>query len=112
MDNKGLKQQELGDLIGGVSHQSIHNLVSGKIRKSPSYIVKLAKVLDVSVDYLISGETTAYQTTEQVHELLATDRPTDIDFTQSVFVVTIPQGEELILPANAKIQAKVIKKFK
>jgi len=111
MQAKGLKQQELGDLIGGVSHQSIYNLTSGKVRKAPRYVDKLAKVLGVSVDFLMTGETARYQTTDQVHELLATDRPTDIDFSESVWVVTVPVGEELILPAHAKIQARIIKKF-
>jgi len=111
MDEKGLKQQQLGDLIGGVSHQSIHNLCSGKIRKAPRYVDKLAKVLGVTVDYLMSGELAPYQKTEQIHELLATDRPTNFDFTESIWVVSVPVGEELIVPAHAKIHARIIKKF-
>jgi transcriptional regulator with XRE-family HTH domain len=111
MDDKGLKQQQLGDLIGGVSHQSIHNLTSGKIHKAPRYVDKLAKVLGVTVDYLMSGETAPYQTVEQTHDLLATDRPTEIDFNDSVWVISVPVGEELILPAHTKMHARVLKKY-
>jgi len=111
MKAKGLKQQELGDLIGGVSHQSIHNLVCGNVRKAPRYVDKLAKVLGVTVDYLMLGEMAPYQQIDQEHDLLATDRPTDIDFTESVWVVTVPIGEELILPAHSKIQARIVKKY-
>jgi len=108
---KGLKQQQLGDLIGGVSHQSIHNLTSGKVRKAPRYVDKLAKVLGVTVDYLMSGDAAPYQTAEQVHDLLATDRPTQIDFNDSVWVVSVPVGEELILPAHSKLHARILKKY-
>jgi transcriptional regulator with XRE-family HTH domain len=111
MGEKGLKQQQLGDLIGGVSHQSIHNLVSGKVQKAPRYIDKLAKVLGVTVDYLMSGDMAAYQQTVQEHDLLATDRPTDIDFSESIWVVSVPIGEELILPAHSKIKARIIKRY-
>jgi transcriptional regulator with XRE-family HTH domain len=112
MDAKGLKQQQLGDLIGGVSHQSIHNLTSGVIRKAPNYVGRLAKVLGVTVDYLMYGETAPYQTTEQVHDLLGTDRPTNIDFNESVWVVSVPIGEELVLPAHSKLHARIIKKYR
>jgi transcriptional regulator with XRE-family HTH domain len=108
---KGLKQQQLGDLIGGVSHQSIHNLTSGKVRKAPRYVGKLAKVLGVTVDYLMSGDTAPYQTSEQIHDLLATDRPTQIDFNDTVWVVSVPVGEELILPAHSKLHARILKKY-
>jgi transcriptional regulator with XRE-family HTH domain len=111
MDDKGLKQQELGDLIGGVSHQSIHNLISGKVRNAPRYVDRLAQVLGVTVDYLQRGDTAQYQPVQQEHELLATDRPTDIDLSESVWVVSVPIGEELILPAHSKIKARIIKRY-
>ena len=110
-EDKGLKQRELAELVGNLSFQNIGNLEQNKIKRAPRYINELAEVLDVTVDYLIRGQAHQYQTTDQMHELLATDRPTEIDFSESVWAVSIPHGEELILPAKAKIHARIIKKF-
>tara|TARA_R110002073_G_scaffold256634_1_gene419194 strand:+ start:207 stop:596 length:390 start_codon:yes stop_codon:yes gene_type:complete len=108
---KGLTQQGLADLIGDLSFQNIGNLEQGKIKNAPVYINKLAEELGVTVDYLTRGQAHNYQVNDQIHELLATDRPTNIDLNQSVWVVSLPVGEELILPASATLHARVIKKF-
>jgi len=49
-----ISQSELGDLIGGVSYQSIQNLENGKVTR-PRYLSKLAEILGTSTDYLIDG---------------------------------------------------------
>tara|TARA_R100000541_G_scaffold42217_2_gene49535 strand:+ start:615 stop:998 length:384 start_codon:yes stop_codon:yes gene_type:complete len=107
-----LTQQELADKVGNLSFQNIGNLEQGKIKQAPNYVEKLAQVLNVTVDYLIRGDMASYQITDEVHELLATDRPTDIDFTRSVYVISVPATETPILPANALMHGKIIKRFK
>ncbi len=108
---KGLTQQGLANLIGDLSFQNIGNLEQGKIKSSPSYINKLAKVLGVTVDYLMHGEEAAYQAEDQVHDLMATDRPTDIPPSEVMWLISVEAGEKLVLPANATLQARIIRKF-
>lgn len=108
---KGLTQQGLANLIGDLSFQNIGNLEQGKIKNAPVYINDLAKVLGVTVDYLTRGQAHNYQVNDQIHELLATDRPTNIDLNQAVWVVSLPVGDELILPASATLHARIINKF-
>lgn len=108
----GLTQQQLADKIGDLSFQNIGNLEQNKIKHAPNYINKLASVLDVTVDYLTRGEVHKYQVNDEVHELLATDRPTDIDFSRSVYVISVPPTEKPILPSNAILHGRIIKKFK
>ena len=109
---KGLKQRELAALISpDLSFQNIGNLEQGKIKSSPSYINKLAKVLGVTVDYLMHGEEAAYQAEDQVHDLMATDRPTDIPPSETMWLISVEAGEKLVLPANVTLQARIIRKF-
>lgn len=109
---KGLKQRELAALISpDLSFQNIGNLEQGKIKSSPSYINKLAKVLGVTVDYLMNGEEAAYQAEDQVHDLMATDRPTDIDPSEVMYLISVEAGEKLVLPSNATLQARIVRKF-
>jgi|TARA_R110000824_G_scaffold159990_1_gene334631 transcriptional regulator with XRE-family HTH domain len=109
---KGLKQRELAALISpDLSFQNIGNLEQGKIKSSPSYINKLAKVLGVTVDYLMHGEEAAYQAEDQVHDLMATDRPTDILPSETMWLISVEAGEKLVLPANVTLQARIIRKF-
>lgn len=111
-DKLGLTQGELAAKISkDLSFQNIGNLEQGKIKRAPMYVDKLATVFGVTVDYLMKGNTQQYQITEQVHELLATDRPTDIDFTRSVWIVSTPAGEQPILSADEILHGKIIKKF-
>jgi len=49
-----ITQGELGDLIGGIPHQSIQNVESGKVTR-PRYLEKMAQVLGTTVSYLIGG---------------------------------------------------------
>lgn len=109
--NPPMTQQQLADKVGNLSFQNIGNLEQGKIKQAPNYVDKLAQVLNVTVDYLIRGDTAKYQITDEVHELLATDRPTDIDFTRSVYVISVPANEKPNLPANAMMHGRIIKKF-
>jgi|TARA_R110000787_G_scaffold60712_2_gene137693 transcriptional regulator with XRE-family HTH domain len=108
---KGLKQRELAALIGNLSFQNIGNLEQNKIKTAPRYINELAKVLGVTVDYLQRGQTHHYQVNDEIHDLLATDRPVDLDFNQSIWVVSVPEGVELTLPAKATVNGRIIKKF-
>ena len=109
---KGLKQRELAALISpDLSFQNIGNLEQGKIKSSPSYINKLAKVLGVTVDYLMHGEEAAYQAEDQVHDLMATDRPTDIAPSETMWLISVEAGQELVLPANVTLHARIIRKF-
>ena len=75
------------------------------------YVDRLAAVLGVTVDYLMRGNSQQYQNNEQIHELLATDRPTDIDFSRSVWIISTPAGEQPILSADEILHGKIIKKF-
>ncbi len=108
----GLTQDELAKKVSkDLSLQNIGNLEQGKIKRAPMYVNKLAKVLGVTVDYLMQGNTQQYQSNEQVHELLATDRPTDMDFSRSIWIISTPAGEEPILSADEILHGKIIKKF-
>jgi transcriptional regulator with XRE-family HTH domain len=49
-----ITQGELGDLIGGIPHQSIQNVESGKVTR-PRYLDKMAEVLGTTVSFLIDG---------------------------------------------------------
>ena len=108
--SKQLTQKALADLLG-ISYQNIGHLESGNIRKHPRYIADLAKVLGVTVDYLIRGETANYQDQEVIHDLIATDRPINTNTGDKLYVVSCPSTVELILPSHATIQAKVVSRF-
>jgi len=108
----GLTQDELAKKVSkDLSFQNIGNLEQGKIKRAPMYVNKLAKVLGVTVDYLMQGNTQQYQSNDQVHELLATDRPTDMDFSRSIWIISTPAGEEPILSSDEILHGKIIKKF-
>tara|TARA_R110002012_G_scaffold320266_1_gene543025 strand:- start:1492 stop:1878 length:387 start_codon:yes stop_codon:yes gene_type:complete len=108
----GLTQEELAKKISkDLSFQNIGNLEQGKIKRAPMYVDKLAKVLGVTVDYLMLGNAYQYQNNDQIHDLLATDRPTEIDFARTVWIISTPAGEEPILSADEILHGKVIKKF-
>lgn len=110
---KGLKQRELAALISpDLSFQNIGNLERGKIKSAPAYINKLAKVLGVTVDYLMIGREAQYSTEDQVHDLMGTDRPINVDPSESLWLISLEHGTELILPSNATLQARIIKEFK
>jgi transcriptional regulator with XRE-family HTH domain len=111
-DRLGLTQGELAAKISqDLSFQNIGNLEQGKIKRAPMYVDKLATVLGVTVDYLMRGNAHQYQSYEQIHDLLATDRPTDIDFSRSVWIISTPAGEQPILSADEILHGKIIKKF-
>ena len=111
-DKLGLTQGELAAKISkDLSFQNIGNLEQGKIKRAPMYVDRLAAVLGVTVDYLMRGNSQQYQNNEQIHELLATDRPTDIDFSRSVWIISTPAGEQPILSADEILHGKIIKKF-
>jgi transcriptional regulator with XRE-family HTH domain len=73
MKELGWSQGELARRVGhGVKQQSIHQLLSGKV-KHPHYIPALAAALGVTVDYLMTGRVGPKQasglhklTTEQI----------------------------------------------
>jgi len=111
-DRLGLTQGELAAKISkDLSFQNIGNLEQGKIKRAPMYVDKLAAVFGVTVDYLMRGNAQQYQSNENIHELLATDRPTDIDFSRSIWIVSTPAGEQPILSADEILHGKIIKKF-
>lgn len=108
--SKGLTQQQLADLLG-ISYQNIGNLESGKIKRMPRYLTDLAAVFDVTVDFLQRGDAANYRQVDEVHDLVATDRPLNVDAGDVLYIVSIPSSVELILPSRARIQAKVVSKF-
>ena len=107
---KGLTQQQLADLLG-ISYQNIGHLESGKIKRMPRYLADLANVFGVTVDYLQRGEAANYRQIDEVHDLVATDRPLQVEAGEVLYIVSAPASVELILPAKARIQAKVVSKF-
>tara|TARA_R100000541_G_scaffold45902_1_gene52939 strand:- start:236 stop:625 length:390 start_codon:yes stop_codon:yes gene_type:complete len=108
----GLTQGELAERVRkGMSFQNIGNLEQHKIKKAPDYIHELAEILDVTTDWLMRGEDSNYQVEDQVHDLLATDRPIDFDFRDPLFAVSVPAGDKLILQSGARLHARLIKKY-
>ncbi len=51
-----MTQTVLGKKIGGVEKNQISNYESGKIIPSAETLLKLSKVLEVSIDYLINDD--------------------------------------------------------
>lgn len=104
---KQLTMKQLGEACG-VTFQNIGNLEAGIVTGTPRYIKPLAKALDVTVDYLL-GHEEKYQSSEQTHNLCATDRPVhnnDID----LYVVSVPRGEKPSAK-NSSTVAKIIRVF-
>ena len=74
---KGLTQQQLADLIGK-SKTAISNYESGRIEPSIEELIKLSKVLNCSLDYLIIGTENAKKSTPQFEEGLNDEEKSEI----------------------------------
>ena len=106
---KGYSQTELGRLVGGVPYQSIQNLESGKVT-SPRYIIELARVLEVSTDYLFHGITATDTGTLKISSkasLLLTDQVINLNYNKKMFVISIDKSMALALSNDIEIMAQV-----
>ncbi|MDY0345033.1 MAG: helix-turn-helix transcriptional regulator [Bacilli bacterium] len=67
---KGLRQKELGDLIN-LSSKTISNYEAGIRDPDIKTLIKIAQVLEVTIDYLVGLEqkTLVEQIRERIHEL-------------------------------------------
>jgi transcriptional regulator with XRE-family HTH domain len=67
---KGLRQKELGDLIN-LSSNTISNYEAGIRDPDIKTLIKIAQVLEVTIDYLVGLEqkTLVEQIRERIHEL-------------------------------------------
>ncbi|MDD3938581.1 MAG: helix-turn-helix transcriptional regulator [Bacilli bacterium] len=67
---KGLKQKELGDLID-VSPKTISNYEAGVRDPDVRTLMKIARVLEVTIDYLVGLEekTLVEQIRDRIHDL-------------------------------------------
>lgn len=67
---KGLKQKELGDLID-VSPKTISNYEAGVRDPDVKTLMKIARVLEVTIDYLVGLEekTLVEQIRDRIHDL-------------------------------------------
>jgi transcriptional regulator with XRE-family HTH domain len=67
---KGLKQKELGDLID-VSSKTISNYEAGVRDPDVKTLMKIASVLEVTIDYLVGLEekTLVEQIRDRIHDL-------------------------------------------
>ena len=106
---KGYSQTELGKLVGDVPYQSIQNLESGKVT-SPRYIIELARVLEVSTDYLFHGVASNNTETLKISSkasLLLTDQVINLNHDKKMFVISIDKNMALALSNDIEIMAQV-----
>lgn len=105
---KGYSQTELGRLVGDIPYQSIQNLESGKVT-NPRYILELAKILEVSTDYLFHGKTSNDTDIPKSNKgsLLTTDQPVKIDDNKKMYVISINKNMVLALSNDIEIVAQV-----
>jgi transcriptional regulator with XRE-family HTH domain len=52
---KNLKQKDMIDLLDGATNQMLSNWENGHSIPTATYIIKLAKILDTTTDYLLTG---------------------------------------------------------
>ena len=52
---KGLKQKELAELLQTATPQMVNNWEKGDALPQANYVIKIAKTLDISTDYLLLG---------------------------------------------------------
>ena len=69
-ENKGLTREQLAEGIG-LSVNSVANIELGHNGTQLDNFVKLCKLLDISADYLLFGETTERPAIQRITELLA-----------------------------------------
>lgn len=69
LDYMGLSQKELAEKTG-ISVNTIRGWFSKNLTPDVVAAVKVAKVLNVSVEYLVSGETETYKKRAKIIELL------------------------------------------
>lgn len=107
-NQKGYSQTELGKLVGNIPYQSIQNLESGKVT-NPRYIIELAKILEVSTDYLFHGVSTNDTGVLKSNKgsLLTTDQPVKIDDSKKMYVISINKNMALALSNDIEIVAQV-----
>jgi|TARA_R110000744_G_scaffold130440_2_gene238099 transcriptional regulator with XRE-family HTH domain len=99
--SKGLSQTDLGNLVG-VVWQNIQNVELGKVTR-PRYLEDLAAALDVSVDYLLSGNTTIQSKgASNPFSLIAVDQPILPNKEKDIYVVSVNKGEQLYLANSAE----------
>ncbi len=67
---KGLKQKELGDLLD-MSSKTISNYEAGTRDPDVKTLIKMARVLEVTIDYLVGLEekTLVEQIRDRIHDL-------------------------------------------
>jgi len=108
--SKGLSQTDLGNLVG-VVWQNIQNVELGKVTR-PRYLEDLARALDVSVDYLLSGNTTIESKgSTNPFSLVAVDQPILPNKEKDLYLVSVNKGEQLYLTNSAIEEAKVSQIF-
>lgn len=108
--SKGLSQTDLGNLVG-VVWQNIQNVELGKVTR-PRYLEDLARALDVSVDYLLSGNTSVEsKSSTNPFSLVAIDQPILPDKDKDLYIVSVDKGEKLYLTNSATKIGKVSQIF-
>tara|TARA_R110002012_G_scaffold281481_5_gene470562 strand:+ start:939 stop:1331 length:393 start_codon:yes stop_codon:yes gene_type:complete len=108
--SKGLSQTDLGNLVG-VVWQNIQNVELGKVTR-PRYLEDLATALDVSVDYLLSGNTSVESKgSTNPFSLVAVDQPILPDKDKDLYIVSVDKGEKLYLTNSAAEAGKVSQIF-
>jgi|11_taG_2_1085331.scaffolds.fasta_scaffold117906_1 transcriptional regulator with XRE-family HTH domain len=108
--SKGLSQTDLGNLVG-VVWQNIQNVELGKVTR-PRYIEDLASALDVSVDYLLRGDTSVEaKGSSNPFSLVAVDQPILPNKDKDLYLVSVEKGEQLYLTNDANNEAKVSQIF-
>lgn len=108
--SKGLSQTDLGNLVG-VVWQNIQNVELGKVTR-PRYLEDLARALNVSVDYLLSGNTSVEsKSSTNPFSLVAVDQPILPDSNKDLYIVSVDKGEKLYLTNSAKETGKVSQIF-
>lgn len=108
--SKGLSQTDLGNLVG-VVWQNIQNVELGKVTR-PRYLEDLARALDVSVDYLLSGNTSVEsKNSTNPFSLVAVDQPILPDSDKDLYIVSVDKGEKLYLTNSATETGKVSQIF-
>lgn len=110
---KGLTQQELGVLVGGIPYQSIQNLESGKV-SNPRYMLELARALDVSVDYLLKGIVPAAQedcVPMETGSLLSIKENLNGINSKRFYVVSVDKDKSLALSGDVHIEGEVLEVY-
>jgi transcriptional regulator with XRE-family HTH domain len=97
----GLNQRQLGQVCD-VPKSSINNAIKDKV-KMPSYIKKLAEVLETNVNYLLTGEIDPTVVHVPANtSLLACDTPVRPNDDVDYHIVSIKKGERLYTPKGVE----------